>query len=212
VTPRLVAISDRRVASAEVTLDRFFELGRLARPGSVIFQLRDLELSVRERMRFGLSMARMARDVGQLFLVNDRVDLAVLLGADGVHLGESGIATEDARQLLGGQSFVSRACHDPARVARLDADAVLLSPIYESNKGLVPLGIVGLEAARRALDASGRQTRLLALGGVSAPRVRECSAARADGVAVIGAVLRGEGPELVRALGIERQPGLSIGR
>jgi thiamine-phosphate pyrophosphorylase len=204
VTARLVAISDRTAASAETTLERFGELGRLARPKTVVFQLRDLELGARERKEFGGALLRTARETGQSFVVNDRVDLAVLLGADGVHLGESGIATEDARRLLGEHVFISRACHDPALVARLDADAVMLSPIYESKKGLTTLGSAALKAARRALDESGRQTVLLALGGVSVHRARECTAAGADGVAVIGAVLRGEGPELVRALGIGR--------
>jgi thiamine-phosphate pyrophosphorylase len=203
LTPRLVAISDRRVASAEVTLERFFELGRLAQPGSVIFQLRDLELSVRERMRFGLNMARLAREVGQRFLVNDRVDLAVLLGADGVHLGERSIDTRDARSLVGG-ALISRACHEPVVVGRLAADAVLLSPLAEARKGRQALGLDGLRRARESIAQHQGRALLFALGGISARVAAECRAAGADGVAVVGAVLRGEGAELVRALGIER--------
>jgi thiamine-phosphate pyrophosphorylase len=139
-----------------------------------------------------------------LFAVNDRMDLAVLLGADGVHLGEASVATDDARRLLGARAVVSRACHEPALVAKLDADMVLLSPIIDSKKGLEPLGMAGLKAARRTLQESARSTVLFALGGVSAERARECTTAGADGVAVVGAVLRGEGLALARALGIAR--------
>ena len=204
MTPRLIAISDRRVASAEVTLERFFELGRLAQPGSVIFQLRDLELSTRERMSFGISMARMVRDVSQLFVVNERVDLGVLLGADGVHLGERSIETRDARSFLGPGAFISRACHEPDFVGHLAAEAVLLSPVAEPRKGRPALGIEGLRRARASIAENAGRTLLYALGGVSVRHAAEYRTSGADGVAVVGAVLRGEGPELVRVLGIER--------
>lgn len=203
--PRLVAISDRRTADAETTLERFGELGRLARPASVVFQLRDLELSARERFAFGEALRGVARATGQLFVVNDRVDLAVLLAADGVHLGENGVDTRDARRLLGAGAFVSRACHDPSVVVSIDADAALLSPILEPRKGRPALGLDALGRARVEMSARGSSLALYALGGVSAGNARDCVDAGADGVAAIGAVLRGEGRALVRALGIERE-------
>jgi thiamine-phosphate pyrophosphorylase len=204
VTARLIAITDRRSAGAEDTLERFAELGQIARPGSVMFQLRDLELSVRERLAFGRALLRVARATEQLFVVNDRVDLAVLLGADGVHLGEAGIGTSDARRLLGAQAFVSRACHEPSQTATLDADAVLLSPICEGRKGRAPLGVDSLRALVTGLPSRGQRPWLFALGGVTKETAAECTAAGADGVAVVGSVLRGDGAELVRALRIER--------
>jgi thiamine-phosphate pyrophosphorylase len=204
VAARLIAITDRRTAGAVETLERFAELGRIARPGSVVFQLRDLDLSVRERLGFGATLLGVARATGQQFVVNDRIDIAVLLGADGVHLGEASIATADARRLLAEQTFISRACHDPALVAALDADAILLSPILESRKGRAPFGARGLELARNELSTRDPRPRLFALGGISASGASECLAAGADGVAVVGAVLRGEAADLVRALGIAR--------
>jgi thiamine-phosphate pyrophosphorylase len=204
VTPRLVAISDRRSASASTTLERFDELGRLARPRSVVFQLRDLELGARERRVFAGEMSRVARKTEQFFVVNDRVDLAVLSGADGVHLGERGVDTPDARKLLDAKAFVSRACHDPAEVASLEADAVLLSPILAARKGRPALGLDALSRAKGELERAGRKTLLFALGGVSANDAAACVAAGAWGVAVIGAVLRGEASELVRVLGLLR--------
>jgi thiamine-phosphate pyrophosphorylase len=201
---RLIAISDRQTADAEVTLERFAELGRIARPGSVVFQLRDLELSARERLGFGAAILGVARATGQQFVVNDGIDIAVLLGADGVHLGETSIATADARRLLAEGTHVSRACHDPGLVAALDADAILLSPILEARKGRAPFGARVLELARNELSTRDPRPRLFALGGISSSRASECLAAGADGVAVVGAVLRGDVAELVRGLGIAR--------
>jgi thiamine-phosphate pyrophosphorylase len=204
VTPRLVAISDRKTASAETTLARFAELGRLARPDSVVFQLRDLELPARERLSFGRAVRAVARDTAQRFVVNDRVDLALLLEADGVHLGEASIATNDARRLLGERALVSRACHDPLAFPTVEADLVLLSPIFEARKGRPALGLPALRAASVA-RAGSRRPGLFALGGIAASSAEACLEAGADGVAVIGAVLGQSNLEaLVRALGIAR--------
>jgi thiamine-phosphate pyrophosphorylase len=188
--PRLIAITDRTIAGADETLARFAELGRSAQPGSVVFQLRDLGLPARERLRFGRALSLVARDTGQRLVVNDRIDVALLLAADGVHLGESGVETEDARKLLGPGALVSRACHDPKQLEFLDADAVLLSPVVESRKGRPALGVEALGQARRALAARpGGAPYLVALGGVSAANAAALRAAGADAVAAIGAVL-----------------------
>jgi thiamine-phosphate pyrophosphorylase len=204
VRPRLIALTCRRLLGAERTLERFRELGRLARAGSVVLSLRDLELPVRERLAFGEAMKRVARETSQPFVVNDRLDLAMLLGADGVHLGEAGVATVDARRLLSPHALVVRACHDPALALRLDADIVLLSPILAPRKGRPALGLEALGMARRAYGTNGGPL-LFALGGMDAERARACLEAGADGVAAMGGVLgAGDLEPFVRALGIRR--------
>ena len=150
-------------------------------------------------------MLGVARATCQQFVVNDRIDIAALLCADGVHLGET---QTSPRPTLAGCSRSKRSFHapvtNPALVAALDADAVLLSPILESRKGRAPFGARGLELARNELSTRDPRPRLFALGGISASGASECLAAGADGVAVVGAVLRGEAADLVRALGIAR--------
>ena len=207
--PRLIAISDRRVLDRTRTLARFSELAALARPGSVLFQLRDLELSLTERLSFGRELVALAQAEGQAVAVNDRLDLAVLLDADAVHLGEAGIETEDVRNVVGAELWVSRACHSVDRAAELDADGVLLAPVVAARKGRTPLGMEALTRARAALDGAGRGTQLFALGGVDAENAAACLGAGAHGVAVIGAVLEAADDTerlraLVAALGIAR--------
>lgn len=206
--PRLIAITDRAVATADDTLARFERLAHAAAPGSVILELRDRELSGRERLAFGRALKRIAVAAGQWLGVNDRLDLALLLEAESVHLGEGSVSAGDARRLLGAGCFLTRASHDPARPLAPDVDAWVLSPIFAERKGNPPLGLGVLdELHAQGSSAAGTPGRpgLYALGGVDATNAAACVAAGATGVAVIGAVLGGAEPlPLLRALDVAR--------
>ena len=203
VHPRLIIVTDTTVAPEGVIEPRIERALALARPAMVMVQLRDTALSVRRRLALGERLLAICRRHGQLLVVNDRVDLAVLLGADGVHLGEASIASEDARKLLSPGAWISRACHAPSEVAHTDADAALLSPIAAPRKGRAALGLAALSEARARRGSAS--PLLYALGGIDAESAARCVARGAAGVAVIGAVLDGRDPEpLVRALGIVR--------
>lgn len=156
----------------------------------VAVQLRDPELPPRALLALGRRLREATAAMGAALLVNDRLDLALLLGADGVHLGRRSVALADARALLGDAVFVSVACHDLAdvdRAAAAGADAVVLSPIFASPAKGPPLGPGALRAARARLDQIPRPAALLALGGVDAGTAPACLAAGADGVAAIRA-------------------------
>jgi len=202
--PRLIAITDRHVASAAQTLERFARLAHAAAPGSVVLELRDRELSGRERLAFGRELKRIAVAAEQWLGVNDRIDLALLLEAESVHLGEASIAPSDARQLLGPRCFLTRACHDPSRELDPAVDGWVLSPVFAERKGNPPLGlgILGEFHARgRTVAGSPGRPLLYALGGVDATNAAACIDAGATGVAVIGAALRSADPlPLLRAL------------
>ncbi len=192
MTPRLVVITD---FGREHCLERIQRLLPRARAGSVLVQLRDHELSIRGRLEIGRELRRATSESGQLLSVNDRIDLALALGADAVHLGESSIETGEARRIFSG--FISRASH---QIESTDADAILLSPIVEARHGRDALGISALGHARAKLDAA---RRLYALGGVSAASARACLDAGADGVAVVSAALdTDDASPLLEALGI----------
>jgi thiamine-phosphate pyrophosphorylase len=195
--PRLMVITDARVAWGELLLERVERVVALARPGSVLVQLRDRDVPIRERLALGRALRRLTRHHGQALAVNDRLDLARLLDADALHLGEHGVPVEDARRVWGGR-FVSRACHDPEQAEPGGADAVVLSPILAPRKGAPALGVGGLAAARARVGTA----LLFALGGVDGAGARACLAAGADGVAAIGAAIDGRDPRpLVAAVG-----------
>lgn len=156
----------------------------------VAVQLRDPDLPPRALLALGRRLREATAAMGAALLVNDRLDLALLLGADGVHLGRRSVALADARALLGEAAFVSVACHDLAdvdRAAAAGADAVVLSPIFATPDKGPPLGPGALRAARARLDQRPRPAALLALGGVDAGSAPACLAAGADGVAAIRA-------------------------
>jgi thiamine-phosphate diphosphorylase len=205
--PRLIAITDLSVADAATTLARFERVARYAAAGSVMFQLRDREHPIRERLTFGRELRALSDAHGQWLQVNDRLDLALLLDADAVHLGEGSVAAEDARSLMGDR-FVSRACHAPARGVDTAADAWLVSPIFEARKGRPALGVEvlgGLCMTGRTAAGTASGPAVYALGGVNAENAARCLAAGAAGVAVIGAVLCASDPRpLLAALRIDR--------
>jgi thiamine-phosphate pyrophosphorylase len=209
--PSLIAISDATQPSFELWLAQLECLLAAARPGSVLVQLRDRQLPIAERRQLGERLRRMTLEQAQGLAVNDRLDLAVLLGADAVHLPEGSVSVEDARALGRGQGldwYVSSACHEPRRAATSSADALLLSPVAQARKGRAPLGVDGLLRARAALSERAPSLgacRLYALGGIAAADARRWVAAGADGVALIGALLAADAPDvLVDQLGVRR--------
>ncbi len=200
IEPRLVAITERTLLGADDTLRRFERVARAARPYTVMFQLRDRELSGRERFAFGRELGALCRAERQWFQVNDRSELAVLLEADALHLGEASVAASDARRVVGERMFVSRACHEPDLALEPGVDAWVLSPIFERRKGRGALGgeaLSGLAARCRGV------AQVIALGGIHPENAGECLRLGASGVAAIGAVLTAAEPEpLLDALGI----------
>lgn len=203
---RLLAITDCERWGEGRVLETWQELARSAAPGSVAIDLRERSLSTRASLALGQRLAEQATRFGQLLVVNDRLDLAQLLGADGVHLGEASVETRRARSLLP-SAFVVRACHRTEHVSEVEADVVLLSPILAARKGCPPLGTDGLRSAAARLRAAPGAPRLFALGGIDADGAALCLAAGAAGVAAISGVFAGDDPmPLLRALGCERRP------
>ncbi len=143
--------------------------------------------------RLASSLMEVVHGSESLLLVGDRVDVALAVGAHGVHLAERSLAATDARRLIGAGALISQAVHDAAGVerARDAVDAMVLSPFgMVAGKGLA-LGAEGFVALRsRAPDVF-----TVALGGVTdADVARAARAAGADAVAVRRALLNSDDP------------------
>ncbi|MDB4959063.1 MAG: thiamine-phosphate pyrophosphorylase, partial [Myxococcales bacterium] len=181
-------------------------LGAVPR-GSVLVQVREKDLDGAPLLSLVEQVIAVARPEGAPVFVNDRVDVALAAGADGVHLPESGLAIADARALIDAQSAklaigCSRHATEAVRPAfREGADLVQLGPIWETPGKSTPLGVKAL-AIEVPVDM-----RLVAVGGIqTVERARQAAAAGADAVAVIRAAWTSDDPakliaSLVAAVG-----------
>ncbi|HLV22259.1 MAG TPA: thiamine phosphate synthase [Polyangiaceae bacterium] len=208
LAPRLIAITDRTRWDAPTLVERADRLARRAQPGTLLVLLRDKHLPARERLDLGRRLRAVTRTNAQGFGVADRLDLALLLDADGVHLGEGSVSPREAREVVGADGFLSRACHAVAPLAAEDlreVDALLLSPIVAARKGRAALGAAAIQGLRGALAAAGAgHVGVYGLGGVDADSAGACLTAGARGVAAIGAAFAPDPEPLLAALGIVR--------
>lgn len=144
-----------------------------------------------DRAWHGLAAAVTARchDAGALCIVNDRVDLALAVGADGVHLGADDLPVAAARRIAGDRLLVGTTARDPAQAVRAasdGADYLGVGPVFatRSKDGLPdPIGIDGVGAVAAAVDLP-----VIAIAGVTAVSVPSLLEAGCHGVAVMGAV------------------------
>jgi len=181
-----VVITDRRLADPVAGLPAILAA---APRGAVAVQVREKDLDGGPLHALVRAVIAIARPAGAAVWVNDRADVALAAGADGVHLPERGLAIDDIHGLAIGCSRHS--ADDALAAARAGASLVQLGPIWPTPGKDAPLG-PGVLAIRRALPPT---TRLVAVGGIDRPeRAREAAAAGADAVAVIRAAWTGGDP------------------
>lgn len=194
IVPDVIAITDPRWSDEEVLLRSETVLAAVP-PGSVALQLRDKVRSSQAVLSLGERLRAICSRHRAPFYVNDRLDVAMILAADGVHLGDASVEVGDARALLGPDAFISTAAHGPDDVdrARLGgATAVLVSPIYATPEKGAPQGTRLLSEARDRAQGM----RVYALGGVDGSNAALCRRAGADGVAIVRAMWDGSDPSL----------------
>jgi thiamine-phosphate pyrophosphorylase len=199
--PRVYLVSDRRLAGDLVAAVREALAGLPARTAAV--QLREKDLPARDLLPLARALRQACAFAGQALLVNDRIDLALASGADGVHLPSDGVPPAEARRLLGAGRLVAVSCHGTEEVAgalRGGADFATFGPLFDTPSKRAFGPPVGLERLRQAAALG---LPLVGLGGVDAARAAEVRAAGAAGVGVIRAWL--EAPDraaAVRALAV----------
>jgi thiamine-phosphate pyrophosphorylase len=163
---------------------------RAAHGGADAVQLRDKTLCPRDLTRVGREILAITRPAGVLFIVNDRLDVALACGADGVHLGQGDLGPGVARQLApkGFIIGVSVGSVDEACLAQeAGADYVALSPVFSTASKTDAGPGQGLDRLRQIRKAV--RIPVIAIGGIGPGNVREVIRAGADGIAVISAVL-----------------------
>jgi len=187
---RLYPILD---ASLETFDTLTFGVRSLARAGCRLVQLRAKDLSGEEFHRWALAAREASRECGIRLVINDRVDIALLAGADGVHLGQDDLSPEGARKILGASAIIGLSTHDVDEARRAQAapvDYLAIGPIFETStktSGRSTLGVEGARAVRAVVEKP-----LVAIGGITLERAPALLEARIDGLAVISALKTGE--------------------
>jgi thiamine-phosphate pyrophosphorylase len=189
----VVAVAGAALSAASATDQR----------GAVALQLREKDMEARGLYELARALRELCSRYGAALIVNDRVDVAIAAGADGVHLPANSFAVADARRLVGATRLIGVSTHEAGEVgaaAAAGADFAVYGPVYE------PLSKASYGAARGAefLGAAcraGAGLLVFALGGITAERIAELGGTpalieggRPAGVAVIGAVFGADDP------------------
>lgn len=167
----------------------------MIRGGSAIIQLRMKTGSKKEILRAAKDVARLCRDEKALFIVNDHPDIAVLSGADGVHLGWNDLGARDVRKLVPPEMIIgltTYSCDHALRAVEEEPDYIAIGPVfdtsYDTGREWVNLKGQGTEPLSRVKAAI--QIPLVAIGGITAANVAEVLTAGADAVAVSSYIYR----------------------
>lgn len=180
------------------------------RGGADLFQLRDKRAPDDELLRTAERARALCAAHGALFVVNDRPDLAVAAGADGVHVGQDDMAVAAARAIVGDDLLVGLSTHSPAQIdTAAGADYLGVGPVHATpTKAGRPA--VGAELVRHA--AARATVPFFAIGGIDAQTLPAVVAAGATRVSVVRAICDAPDPEaaaraLRAALAVEQRVG-----
>jgi thiamine-phosphate pyrophosphorylase len=194
--PRLYLVTDRH-ATAGRPLGAVVRAALAGAPaaarGQIAVQLREKDLEGGALIALARELREVTRDAGAALYINDRVDVALAVGADGVHLGGRSLAAADVARVAPALAIAvsTHARRDIETALAAGVRFAVFGPVWDTPSKRAYGAPVGLAALR---DAATAGLPLLALGGVTPDRVPECLAAGASGVACIRAVLSARDP------------------
>ena len=188
--PRLYAILDVTCFAPQLrTTNSIVEFARdLSEGGVTLLQYRNKDGNTRAMMSHAREIKRVLQGKVRL-IMNDRADICVAMGFDGVHLGQDDLPADGAR-LVVGERIVGISTHNPQQVNEADAgpaDYIAIGPVFPTTGKKNPDALVGLEGVRVARAATKKP--LVAIGGITRHNAKAVIEAGADSVAVISDLL-----------------------
>ncbi len=191
--PRLYPIIDTSIVSAG-------DIARVTREilsgGARIIQLRAKGLGARDTLSAAREIRAATIGAEALFIVNDRVDVALMTGADGVHLGQDDMPPKEAREILGEASIIGLSTHgvEEAREAVASGvDYISIGPVFPTDTKADTMAVQGVSGLVSVVSAAGgteeSATPVVAIGGISAEAAQELISAGASSIAMISGIL-----------------------
>jgi len=207
--PRLYPILDAACFSDEMAL--FVAAESFTAAGCALIQYRNKSGNARQMLEQARELKRRllgverqtsrvsqrTRDMGHpnivnsvKLIMNDRADLCLAAGFDGVHVGQDDLSPESVRKIIGTERWLGVSTHNPEQVAEADktsADYLAIGPVFATSSKENPDSVVGLEGVRRARQLTSKP--LVAIGGITRANAASVIEAGADSVAVISDLL-----------------------
>lgn len=194
VYPIVYPITDTTISG----LSHADQVALLGDAGATFVQLRDKRLPALDFYNEAKIALSIAVEKGITLIINDRVDIALVLGASGVHLGQDDLPPDVARKLLGDDAIIGYSTHSVSQAiaaAVLPIDYIAIGPIFPTGTKTNPDPVVGLEGLRAVREAIGNMP-LVAIGGITESNAAAVIESGANSVAVISALLSG-GPTAI---------------
>jgi thiamine-phosphate pyrophosphorylase len=170
-------------------------LKKLMEAGARLFQYRNKTEASRELLQAAQALCSTARQGNATFIVNDRPDIARLVWANGVHVGQEDVEVSVARAIVGTEALVGVSTHNLEQfreAAQTDADYLAIGPLFETRSKDKPDPVVGLELIFEARKLTSKP--IVAIGGITLERAPEVLRAGADSVAVISDIWTSRNP------------------
>ena len=185
--PRLYAILDASYFSDSQIL--FSTAEELLAGGVTLLQYRNKSGNARETLEQARELKR--RLDGAKLIMNDRADLCLAAGFDGVHVGQEDLSPEGARKVVGTTLWLGMSTHNAEQIEEADktsADYIAIGPVFSTSSKANPDPVMGLEGVRQARSLTRKP--LVAIGGINRANCRSVIDAGADSVAVITDLMR----------------------
>ena len=186
--PRLCAILDSSLFSHSEAL--FSAAEELAAGGITLLQYRNKNGNARQMLEQARELKRRVGGSVKL-IMNDRADLCLAAGFDGVHVGQEDLSAQGVRKMIGASLWLGVSTHNTEQVQQADqtsADYLAIGPVFPTASKTNPDPVVGLEGIRQARSLT--QKPLVAIGGINRANCRSVIEAGADSVAVISDLMR----------------------
>lgn len=177
------------------------ELAQLAiRGGADTIQFRQKHGGIQNMLSEAYGVADVCQDTSTPLIIDDRLDIAQAVGANGVHLGQNDFPVDAARSVLGSEAIIGATATKTGQVVEayeLGADYIGFGPVFPTTSKRNPKSVKGPEGLAEACDAV--PIPVIAIGGVTHDRVRAALEAGAHGVAVMSAIVTANDPEQATA-------------
>lgn len=189
------------ITSRAISAARIAEVVTAAtKNGAKTIQLRDKSTERAYSISLGRTLREITTAQGATFLINDDVDLARLLNADGVHLGQDDGPVSHAREQLGEGKIVGVSTRTVAQAERAVADGadyIGVGCLFPTNSKTDVGNIIGVDKLAEIVKVVAGRVPVVAIGGIGVQNAAACRDAGANGVAVISAVMSSQVPEHV---------------